>query len=328
MCLSAEFLAALSVGHLNPLLSLARSDRTLSAQIGPNRLRVYYRGGLALGVSELAPGALLASFDAPRYANRNGFGTLPGWESVVESARSVQGPLNDARDVARILNALPAVKWLIDGWQSACGGAEGAFVQLIERENNLDFPASDYFVCDTEYEGPFDADGTSGTVAFDFVGVRWPTNERRNGRSKRLVLGEAKYGDGAVTGHHGVAGHLRRADQLVRTAPTFATLKRAMLERFNQRLQLGLICNQHVLESWSDEKPIWLLLLGNHDPESTLLGHELQECVALHAKGLAVEPRVAVANFMGTALFDPAIHSLVDFSLRFKQQVNSAPACP
>jgi hypothetical protein len=96
-------------------------------------------------------------------------------------------------------------------------------------------------------------------------------------------------------------------------------IKEEMKIIFNQKLELGLIENQNKIENFSNEKPEYILILANHDPDSTILRDELEEIQPNENFDL----KIATSNFMGYGLFEEAIYSIDEFKNKFFKQIHT-----
>ncbi len=280
--LSDEFMAALTGGVLTPLLDRVKADRTLCLEIREDYLNIYYRGGNLLKVSRM-PDGYEAFFDTKYFA-----APVPSMP---------EAPLREAAHVAAWLAVLPILKQAMDLWQP---GEEREVQQLIVRDNNVGGIANstDYYVCDIEF-----------TIAkrkrFDLVAVHWPSKGevRKRQDGHRLVVGEAKFGDGALKGESGIHEHIVDVNAYLAVPGNLAALKEQMLCVFNQKRALGLIECKKDLTGFSDAPPVLLLVLANHDPDSTLL----RELLGSLPPSPHAELRIATGSLIGYGLYDPAI---------------------
>ena len=116
------------------------------------------------------------------------------------------------------------------------------------------------------------------------------------------MLAEVKHGDDALTGNAGLHAHVRDLNEFLASADDVRELKDDMVQVFNQKRALGLVDCGKDLVSFSEEPPLYLLLLANHDPESTTLDRELDSMPpSPHA-----EVRVMRASMLGYGLYDDA----------------------
>jgi hypothetical protein len=285
--LSDDFLKELQKGFLAPLHERVRKDPTLCMEVREDYVNIYYRGGNLLKVAQ-APGGYSAAFD-PNYF-KGAAAPLAGLPSVIQSLT----------DVESWLAAFPQMKDAIDVFPKH--SVEREVQQILVADNNRwgAARASDYFICDIEYANEFGR--------FDFVAVHWPSrpSDRKQAAGRRLVLGEVKYADSALKGKAGLREHVVGANEFLKDPSRVEALKDEMVRIFNQKRSLGLIECGKDLAGFSDEKPVLLLVLANHDPDkSALCGllSELPDCPN-------ADVRVASASLMGYGLFKPAVLSV------------------
>jgi hypothetical protein len=171
--------------------------------------------------------------------------------------------------------------------------------QLMLRENNFGSMsrATDYYICYLEYANPHGR--------FDLVGVHWPSQSlvRKQRIGRRLVLVEVKYGDGAIDGQAGIHSHIIDLNRFLAEDSNLVELKKEMVCVFNQKRALGLIDCGLDLVSFSDEAPMLLLVLIDHDPASVMLRRALETLPpSPHA-----EVCLAASCLMGYGLFDQSV---------------------
>lgn len=318
MPLSEEFMTALMEGHLSDLRSLMLSDRTLCPEIRQDTLTIYYRGKALLKLERTRDG-FVPSFDA-NYFLQNKEHWYQNW---VDRLKDIPTSINTNEDITSWIEFVPFTKAVMDCWFSIHGGLEREAQQLIVQENNRDGDyarGTDYYFCDMERaENDVVVDGKSRGLRFDLVGVRWPSTgpARKVTTDKTLVIAEAKYGDGAHTGESGLVDHFQRLQAFVDTEGRLAALKEAMVTSFQQKHALGFIQCQNPLELFSDGSvPLsWLIILINHDPETSGLVEELRSLndYARDSKEASIRIQVATSNFMGYGLWDQAIVDLDEF---------------
>jgi hypothetical protein len=298
-------------GMLRPLLDRVHADDTLDLEIRDDALDVYYRGGRLLHL-----GGPVRDFPVTFDENYSAAGRkLP----------ALPAKLHDEADVSVLLDAFPLLKQLMDFHFAAHRCYEREYRQLIVRENNRAAmgKASDYFVCDLEYAAEMTVDGAKRRIRFDLVGAHWPSlaGERKRTGSRRLVVMEVKYGDGALKGPSGLQQHIDDVEEFFGNKKRVAAFKDEMCKVFNQKSQLGLLRSgkdkPKELTSFSSEKPLLLLVLADHDPDSTVLRTELETLRAPRNADLGI----AMGNFMGYALFDPAILTLAELKAMTRLRV-------
>jgi len=128
------------------------------------------------------------------------------------------------------------------------------------------------------------------------------------------VLIEAKYGDGAITGTSDIHSHIENINRFLEDADNVQSLKDEMVGIFNQKRALGLMdCGMNIV-AFSDEAPMLLLALVNHDPDKT----NLRKSIAALPPSPNAEIYIATGCFMGYALFDQAVVPLEEARSRFE----------
>ena len=282
--LDANFLEALQHGLLRPLLDRVHLDRTLCLALRNDYLNVYYRGGNLLRLARRGD-AYAATFDV-KYARGAPL-------EVPDSG------VREPEHVSAWLDAVPRLKLAMDLYLGHHPKDEREIQQVIARDNNIGRVgrATDYYVCDIEY--------ASRHGRFDLVGVHWPSTgaDRKRTRGRRLVVGEVKQGDSALSGKAGLHAHLRDVDAFLSDPTRLAGLKDEMVVVFNQKRALELINCGRDIDSFSDEVPLFLVILVNHDPQSTILRAEL----ATLPSPEHCEIRVVTSSLMGYGIFDPGV---------------------
>jgi hypothetical protein len=290
--LSPEFLADLQGGLLAPLRERVVRDQSLCLSLRENYINVYYRGGNLMKLSP-ADGGYAAFFDTKYFA-----GPAPAMPSP---------RLREASDVGAWLAALPTLKQAMDLWQP---GEEREVQQRLLRDNNVGGIArwTDYYVCDIEYANHYGR--------FDLVAVHWPSTPaaRKKQDGRRLVLGEVKFGDSALDGTAGLHAHITDVNTYLAAPDNLDGLKQEMLRVFNQKRALGLIDCEKDLVGFSDEPPVLLLVLVNHDPDKS----RLRELLRTLPPSPHAELRIATGSLLGYGLYDPAILGLKDAFARFE----------
>jgi len=299
-CLAKSFIENLKFGLLAPILSLTKLDFTMCLEIRDNYVNIYYRGGNIIKIEE-SHGVFKASFDR-KYLDEN-----------LTNVLDLPGILNNTDDADAWLNAIPFLKHEMDLWFGHHPKNEREFQQLMLRENNFGNSAkgTDYFICDIEY--------ANHTGRFDLIAVKWPSSSvhRKNNRNLGLAFIEMKYLDNALTGSAGLCKHIDDINTFLSSSENLKNLKEEMKSVFNQKLDLGLINNQKSIESFSDDKPEFILALTDHDPDSSILRNELgrlSDCPN-------AEIKVATSNFMGYGLYSQNIYSLDEFLNKFEGNI-------
>lgn len=294
--LGEDFLSDLKDGRLAELTAMVRFDTSLCLELRGDYINVYYRGGnlMELRRSKRSAGEYVVSFDSNYFA-------------AGEEIALPDGAVRSRVELARWLSSWPALKRAIDRWVSSTrANAEREFQQLAVRDNNFGSVAraTDYYVCDIEYQ--------SRRGRFDMIAVHWPSVSaiRKHARGRRLVFVEIKYGDSALGNLH---AHLAHVNAFASDPHRLAGFKQDMVHVFNQKRELGLLDCGNRLEGFSDERPLFLLMLANHDPQKPALSKLLTSLPA----SPHVEVRIATASFFGHGLFDQGVHPVQTVLERF-----------
>jgi hypothetical protein len=311
--LSEAFLKHLENGLLQPVLSLVKADNTLSLCIRDEYVNVYYRGGSLLCIKPASQGSYAFSFnpDYEKGRRQNLRGHLPAvdWD-LLEHASTVDCPAG----VALWLSNVPLLKQTMDFWFSVHHKPEREFQQVMERVNNENCH-TDYYIVDIEYTSTYFTE-----LRADMLALWWPRTvvARRHdaGFCPRLTMIEVKWCDGALKGDAGLVGHVEKmAEAHGQGRLDFGVVANEVLSVFKQRVRLGLInCDgkedqfQKISEVESDVD--YLLLIADHDPDSTVLKNELKRIHAM--ANLPFRVRVATASPMGFGLFTQRIIDLGD----------------
>lgn len=317
MPLSNQFMESLQRGHLSDLLSFIKSDRTICPEIREDTLTLYYRGGALLTLI-LANNIYKAVF-SNNYVLKNQDGYYQLW---AEEVKNIPQTMNQPEDVTSWIRLAPFLKAIMDRWFAKKGGLERESQQLIVLENNRDGKyanATDYYFCDIERaENEVNSEEKELGLRFDLVGVHWPSTrtERQITTNRSLVIAEAKYGDGSLKDGAGLVDHYQGLRAFIDMKGRLANLKKSMFSAFQQKHALGLIKIRNPLESFSDDSaPIqWMIILINHDPESTILSRELHALreVQIEDDKKRIQIKIATSNFMGYGLWDEAVFDLDD----------------
>lgn len=279
--LSTYFVHDLTAGLLAPILRRVTDDTSLCMELRGSYINVYYRGGSLMKISA-AGGGYSVGFDTKYF---------PGGPPPMPPAQ-----IRVASDVEHWLAALPTLRQAMD---FKGPGEEREVQQLLLRDNNFGRGArtTDYFVCDLEYRTP--------QGQFDFIGVRWISEPqaRKQADGQRLVIGEIKCGDAALDGTSGLHAHVNDVNAFLATPGRLDDLKADMVEVFNQKRALGLIDCGKDLQSFSDQRPILLMVLVNHDPDTT----PLRRALGTMPPSPHAEIRVATSSLLGFGLYDPGM---------------------
>ena len=298
--LSDHFMHALKEGILKSFAELVRDDHTLCLEIRKNYINIYYRGGNLTRISQ-NNGIFEAFFD------RNYFSI-----QIDHRLTDIPHILSTESDTEKWIKQMPHLKQAMDIWFGDNPKEEREYQQRILRENNFTRIANstDYYVCDIEY---------SDKGRFDMICVHWTStgSERKKSENRRLSFIELKYGDGSLKGSSGIKVHINKAQQFVEDPERLANLKNEMVGVFNQKHELGLINCRHTLKSFSDEKPEFIFIFANHDPDSTILKNELDDLPPCPS----IDLKFAASNFMGGGLYNQQIYDLEGFKKRFSNSL-------
>jgi hypothetical protein len=283
------------------VLNLVNLDSTLCLEIRKNYVNIYYRGGNILKIEERGD-SFNASFDRKYLV-----------EDSTRVPKELPTLLAASDDVKKWIDVMPFLKHEMDLWFTKHPKKEREFQQLMLQENNFGKLAksTDYFICDIEYANP--------NGRFDLIAVHWPSSSvaRKNNKSLGLAFIEMKYLDNALSGKAGLKEHIKDISDFLRNRDNLTKIKNEMKTVFNQKQDLGLINNSKPIESFSDNKPEYILALVNHDPASSKLRAELKTL----APCPHMELKFAVSNFMGYGLYDQGIYTLDAFLRRFEDQI-------
>lgn len=310
--LKPEFIAALKEGGLlHPIVNRIQKDRTLDFQIRSNEVHIYYRGGKILGIKS-SVNMYTCDFETKydRYKELQ----LPEFPMA----------LTDERDSKAIVEAFPQMKQAMDFYfANHKDGSEREFQQLIVRENNYSIisNATDYFIVDIEYETKVDGK----LVRFDLLALKWESEGKHRkdptNNPPKLAICELKYYTQSLSGKSGLIQHVKDVSGFIANFDIVEQLKSDVLTVFKQKRELKLIefgseGNSNPVEHLDNSIEV-ILMLANHDPESTKL-KSLDEISEV--KGLDI--RVAVANFLGYGLYKESVYDLSAFKEKFKKQIH------
>ena len=124
-----------------------------------------------------------------------------------------------------------------------------------------------------------------------------------------MVFIEVKSGDHALTGNAGLHHHISDINIFLHTPQAIKNLKAEMLSLFAQQYQLGLIKNTHVLQGFGTQLPLYIVVLINHDPASSILKRECTNLPSVKGAELAF----IESNFLGYGLFEDRLLNLTQF---------------
>ena len=306
--LHGGFLHDLKDGILASLRDMVLSDTSLCLELRGGSINIYYRGGSLMKVEKSGDGYDVI-FDIGYLGNKNALSDIPPTISKEE-------------DTKKWIDVYPTLKGEMDRHfgKKRNRKDEREFQQLLVRENNFGriAPSTDYFICDIEYR--------QAAAQFDAVAVQWPGRERKEAKNRRLVLIEMKYGESALKDKRGKSGlhksglhaHVKDINDYHSCPANVTALKKDMKQVFNQKRKLGLIECSHDLGSFSNDPPILLLVLANHNPRSSIL-RGLLKSLPDHPY---VDLRIGTASFFGYGLYDQGIHTVEETFKRFGDYIH------
>lgn len=301
--LNSHFINDLENGILSPLLDAVKSDTSLCLELRGDYVNVYYRGGRLMKIMQLNNGYSIC-FDE-NYSKGGKVDDLP------------VSKISAQEDVKNWLKKSPVLKHEMDCYFGKNRRDEREFQQLMVRDNNFGSIANstDYYICDIEYAVSDQA------VRFDMIAIHWPSDGavRRKQHDRRLVLIEMKHGDQSLKN---MSKHITDIDNYLSIRGNLPHLKEDMKEVFNQKRKLGLMTCQNDLVGFNDKPPMLLLVYANHDPESSVLRHSLEEI----PNTSHVDVRIATASFLGYALYDQGIHPIEEAKKRFGDYLGILPS--
>jgi len=262
--LSARFMNDLKLGILQGVLDRVKADDTLGLEIRGNYLNIYYRGHNAIRITEKRLGYKF-SFDTKFIIT----------SSVSSTLANLPRMINNASSAGQWIDELPNIKNQMDLHLTEKRKEERDYQQVVVRENNYGGSANDtdYFICDIEY--------ANVNGRFDMVAVKWPSTspQRKKNTDLGLAFIEMKYMDKSLTGKAGLVDHITGMNAFLGNRGNLDKIKAEMIEVFNQKVDLGILNGIKKIGSFSDVKPEYILILGNHDPAKSVLRRELEDLI-------------------------------------------------
>lgn len=318
--LSQKFMNDLKLesGALYPILQRVLEDRTLDLEIRDNYINVYYRGGNLINIAERS-NDYLGTFNTQYMKHDKPRNESLSWVDLFPYSLKTS---SEARELVDDL--FPFMKVGMNQTLAKSEKCEREFQQLVARENNYSPISSDvdYIICDIEYTHT-----THRELRFDLIAAHWPSKRpvRKKPNSMKLALIEMKYRDESLTGSAGIRKHYT---DLTNASKHISILCDEMTVVTKQKSELGLIkkgkldANEPTriekIKVSASEKPEWILLLANHDPEKSALRKEL---IWLQNKSkednFPFEIKIAVSNFMGYGLYEDSMIPLSKFLEEF-----------
>ncbi|MCY4306423.1 MAG: hypothetical protein OXC62_16855 [Aestuariivita sp.] len=309
-----QFLSDLQNGILARVTETVQLDPTLCLELRGTSINIYYRGGNLMKIEKTGT-EYQAKFDSNYFQDGK----------IVE----IPNVLTGRENVDEWVRAWPILKKAVDRYISEMvrkderevqqlfvrannyGRIEQRTNQGIQYRNGSLARSTDFYICDVEYTQ------SREPWRFDMIAAHWPSdrNLRKKGNNRRLVIIEVKCGDKALSGSSGLTEHIRDVDRFLENPENVDDLKKDMVRVFNQKRKLGLMDCDRDLKGFSDERPILLLTLVNHDPDSA----KLHECLMnlTEADHTHMELRLGIASFFGYGLYDQGIHTIHEALWRF-----------
>ena len=306
--LSQKFMDDLQQGCLQGILERIKHDDTLTLEIRENYINIYYRGGNAVRIS-------YKKSDYEYWFDTK-YVTDPSVKSILLGLNQQQG----SQFIGAWVEALPMIKNQMDIWFSKHRKEERDYQQVVVRENNYGGSSNDtdYYICDIEYA---DRNGR-----FDMIAVKWTSTgpQRKLNSDLGLAFIEMKYMDKSLTGKSGLADHISGMNAFLADPQNLVKVKEEMKTVFNQKVDLRLLNGIKKIGSFSDAKPEYILILGNHDPAKSVLRRELEALLSLQTfvdfSALA-DLKVATASLMGYGLYNECIYPIDIFLNKYSHIV-------
>jgi hypothetical protein len=294
-----RFIDDLESGVLRGVLARVKEDATLCLEIRQDYINIYYRGGNAIKIKDKRAGNYEFSFDLKYIAD----------SSLKVRISSLPKAVSTDSSVMQWIDELPTIKNQMDFWFVKHPKDERSYQQLVVHENNYGGSANDtdYFICDIDY--------ANENGRFDMVAVKWPStsSQRKQNKNLGLALIEMKYMDKALTGSAGLVDHIRNMDSFLSVSSNLQDLKKEMIKVFNQKIELGLLKGIKEINSFNDERPEYILILANHDPDKSVLRRELKNIIESNEYTqfcAKAELKVATSCLMGYGLYHECIYPI------------------
>jgi len=283
--LSTQFMDDLKKGMLKGILDGVRQDNALDFQIRKNQVNIYYQGGKILDLKPKTNEGYYASFDESYCKLKKHTEEDLNTKVHLRCLPNLPHHVLTKGDADRWAAALGQLKKVMDVWSEDHPKIERKHQQMVVDQNNK-LPGSDktdFFILDIEYENKHDR--------FDMVAASWPTDAPQE--APRLVFIEFKVGDNALrsatskTGETlkripGITAHFEDFTRFI-TAGNYASVKEEMILVLKQKIELDVLCHNEklnrvsALDKFSDKQPLFLFVIANHNPKSTILLDELKK---------------------------------------------------
>ena len=291
--ISQQFIDDLNNNELKPFLDNVKVDDALCLEIRKNYINIYYRGGNLFKITPSKGKGYKVFFDT---------GYSKEHREQIESI--------DPYDCEKWIANAPLLKAEMDRYLSSHPKLEREFQQLIERENNTSSIAAgtDYFIADIEY-----ANRANGS-RFDMLAVKWRSCgkgiDRQDPKKATLAFIEVKYGDKALKNDAGLGKHVADIISFLDKPDVRRQITEEVNSLYSQKRDLGLMTNapREPVQIQPESAMELILLIGNHNPYSTVLDTELM--AVFKSKdyqsllGLGCEIKIARASLLGYGLYD------------------------
>jgi hypothetical protein len=256
--LSSEFMDALQNGELNCFLEAVKTDAELCMEIRHNFVNIYFRGGNLCRITEhISKNKTSVKFRAyfnPKYILAESENRATFEKLVAE--------LNKNTNYNLWIESIPTLKVIMNNWLKKHPKHERGFQQDLARKYSRLNSNLDYIVADIEYA---DSENKS---RFDMLAV---TRPNANGEAS-LVFVELKYGDKAMGGSSGVKKHIDDVNKYLSSTDKFQSLCDEIMGIIYQKIELGLLPSSvGVIKMISTQKPQFILLVAEHNPQSKAL---------------------------------------------------------
>jgi hypothetical protein len=301
----------------------SRDDDTLMLAFRDDSINVYYRGGSILQLKQ-ETGGYAANFDRD-YA-KNGhelFGSLPP-------------VIKEERDCKIWLDAMPALKEIMNSYLAKKRKSEREFQQLVAWENNRSGISSitEYFITDIE----FHASLGDKAMRADMLSLKWPAGLRSGQGVCTPAIVEMKYGiesfvaSSSAKKGSGIKEHFDDICDFFGVGETDDTKKKmaearkvqlyeTIRDQFHKLWKLDLVrFNESKAFLKSDKPPMvsgipeFIFLLANNNPRSTALASAINSIP--EEKIMKAEEhfklRFFAASFAGYGMHDACMMELAD----------------
>ena len=270
-------------GLLAPLLAWTRAADSARFEVRARQAAIYHAGTMLLrirGAEQPFMGEIDSNVRLPR-DERAGAEHLETW------------PLSSADEVAAAVAELSLLAELNDSYRDADNPSERGMLHAFATANDGRSGAeARYVVADTEFQ--------YGKRRFDFVGMR--RAESVGGAAgfttPRLVFGQFKWGNRALSGSSGVVAHAADfADFVQALGGTHLEAARTELDELaQQKLRLGLLSQDLPFRHFTEDEPEYLVVFCDYDLASVSLDVPLAE---MHDKLVARHCRPELLKFVG-----------------------------